>query len=106
MQQVQALLQFREPGRVHVHFVRVARQLGLQLAQVRRRSLMQTHEFARARINPLQLVQRPPHDARLGQHGVFILREQVQRGLAELKQLRAIRRATVLLFDLHIFAQL
>lgn len=90
MEQVQALLQFGQPRGFQFHLTSVTGNRLLQFAQDFDRLGVQFSQIRRAGIHPLQLLQGAPHDAHPRHNRVLALREHLQRGLAELKQLRRV----------------
>ena len=67
VQQIQPLLQFTQPLRVHIHMIGVARQFRLHLSQRRHRLLVGCGDGERAGIDTLQLMQRAAQCAGLRQ---------------------------------------
>ncbi len=104
--QIQPLFELLKLRGINVRFFRVSRKFRLQFARARRGLRVQFSQLRRAGIHALQFLQRAANRARLREQRIFILAQQIQRGLAQLQQLRRVAGTIEFFLDFFIFAGL
>ena len=106
MDEIQSLLDFRQPRGVNVHLVGVTRKFRLQLAHRLGGLRVELDQIRRARIHALKFGEPAADHAGLREQRVFVLAQSVERGLAQLQEFCRIARTDKFRLDGLLFVRL
>ena len=103
VEEVQALFHFLKPGRIDFDAVGVAGEDGLQIVQRAGGAFVRLRERRGGGIDALDFLKQPADGAELGEEGIVVFAEQIERALRKLEEARAVAGAVKFLFERGFF---